>query len=415
MKMISSLSSVRIWLISVSFVLFQFFLQLSSGVVIGSIMSDMHFTALTAGALSASFYIIYTCLQIPVGILFDSKSPRLLLTITTLLCSLGCFAFAASTHLIGLFLGRILIGTGSAFAFVGLSHLLRQHFPDRQFAFMIGLSETIGFIATMIGLIGMGSFIAVWGWRLFIYGAGFTGLIISTLTWIYIPKHVPIKLKSHNYGHQLIIILSNKKLWINGLYIGLTFTIVTVFGAMWASSFLQVKLACTPKEASLVNAVFFLGTGLSCPLFGALSTHLTRRKPLIFMSSISITVLFLFVIYWPTQSQLTMSILMFLVGLCCGAYILAYPIANELAPTDSLSTCTGFINTLALMTTPVFQPFIGYLLDLFSLTGRDYTLANYQNALLVIPFSLICACVLVIYLPEKKDNTLRTMLKEIRI
>lgn len=395
---------IRIWLVSVAFVLFQFFLQLSSGVVIGAIMRNLHLSALMAGALSASFYVVYTGLQIPVGVLFDCKNPRFLLTITTFVCSLGCFAFAASHGLFGLFAGRTLIGIGSAFAFVGLSHLLRQHFPLRQFSFMIGLSETIGFIATVVGIISLGSLISHWGWRGFINGAGIMGLVISALAWKYVPAQTSSATPLQHYWRQVLTILRNKKLWINGLFIGLTFTIVTVYGAMWASSFIQVKLNCSPAEASLVNAIFFLGTGVSCPLFGWLGAKLTRRKPLILASSLSTTTLFFIMLYLPTHSQVVMSSLMFLVGLCCGAYILAYPIANELSPNDSLSTCTGFINTLALITTPLLQPFIGFLLDLFSETGTHYTLANYQNALLVIPISLLVACVLACFLPEKNSD-----------
>ena len=394
---------IRIWLISVSFVLFQFFLQLSSGVVIGAIMHDMQLTALTAGTLSAAFYIVYTSLQTPVGILFDRESPRRLLTATTMLCSLGCFIFAGSHSLTGLFIGRTLMGIGSAFAFVGLTHLLRKKFPARQFAFMIGLSETIGFLVTVLGIIGMGTFIARWGWRGFINGAGTVGLIISCLAWAYIPDEAPKKGALPHYGQQISAILANKALWVNGLYIGLTFTIVTVFGAMWASSFLQTKLGCGPREASLVNALFFLGTGFSCPLFGWLSTRLKRRKPMMFASSLLTTAIFLIILYFPSQSQSLMGTLMFFTGLCCGAYILAYPIANELSPPDSLSTCTGFINTLALISTPILQPFIGYLLDLSSPTDADYTLSNYQNALLIMPILLLVACVLVCYLPEKQD------------
>ena len=172
---------------------------------------------------------------------------------------------------------------------------------------------------------------------------------------------------------------------------------------MWASSFIQSKLNCGPREASLINAIFFLGTGVSCPVFGWLGARLTRRKPLIFASSFSTTILFMMLMYWPTQSHFWVASLMFMVGLCCGAYILAYPIANELSPADSLSTCTGFINTLALVTTPLLQPFVGYLLDLVSTSGTHYTLANYQCALLVIPVSLIIACVLACYLPEKTE------------
>lgn len=395
-------SPIRIWLIGVAFVLFQFTLQLSSGVVISSIMQDMNLTALVAGVLSASFYIVYTGLQIPVGILFDSKNSRWLITITALLCSIGCFSFATSFTLTGLFAARTLIGIGSAFAFVGLSHLLREHFPARQFAFMVGLSETIGFLATVLAIIGLGSLIAFWGWRGFINGAGIMAFMIAVSAWKYIPPKQPKKIPPQHYRHQVKVILTNKKLWINGLFIGLTFTIVTVFGAMWASPFIQVKLNCSPQQASIVTAMFFLGTGLSCPLFGWLSTQLTKRKPLILVSSLSTTALFFALLYWPMQSLIQVSILMFLVGLCCGAYILAFPIANELAPDDSLSTCTGFINMLALITTPLLQPFVGFMLDLLRETGEPYSLSNYQTALLVIPLSLVAACVLVCYLPEKK-------------
>lgn len=396
---------LKIWTVSVLFVLFQFFLQLSSGVVLGAIMHDMHFTALTIGALSAAFYIVYTSLQIPVGVLFDCKNPRIILSSTSLLCGIGCFVFASSTSVLGLFLGRIIIGIGSAFAFVGLSHQLREHFPARQFSFMIGMSETIGLLATVVGIISLGAIITECGWREFIKGAGWMGFMISFLSWLNIPSQPASKTPMNHYWQQIISILGNKKLWINGAFIGLTFSIVTIFGAMWASPFIQLKLNCNIKEASFITALFFLGTAISCPLFGWLGTRLSRRKPLIFTSALLTTILFCILVYCPIQHPVYIGSLMFLVGLCCGSYILTFPIANELAPIGSLSTCTGFINTLALVTTPIVQPLVGFLLDLCSENKGIYTLANYQVALLVIPGSLLIACVLACHLPEKSQGS----------
>jgi MFS family permease len=396
-------SSTRhaIWLIGVSFVLFQFFLQLSSGIVIGAIMYDMHISALTAGLLSGAFYIVYTTLQIPVGILFDRKNTRLLLAVNVLLCSLGCFIFAGSTHLVGLFIGRLIIGAGSAFAFIGLSHLLRQHYPLRQFAFMIGLSETLGFIATVIGMVALGALVTQWGWRGFINFAGVVGVFISYLSWKYIPEHYERHTIQYPYKRQLLKILGNSKAWINGVFVGLSFTVVTVFGALWAVPFIQVKLHCNIQDASSLTAMFFLGTALSCPLFGFLSARLSKRRPLILSSCLSTTVLLLGLLYWPVQTYIHTAILMFMIGTCCGAYMLAYTVANELAPADSLSTCTGFTNTLAMVTTPLFQPLIGYLLDLSSESGI-YSLIDYQRALLVMPICLLVAGGLVFFLPEKR-------------
>ena len=397
---VSASKRLCIWLIGVSFVLFQFFLQLSSGVVIGAIMHDMQLSALTAGSLSSALYIMYTALQVPVGILFDRKNTRLLMALNALFCSLGCFLFAASHDLLGLFCGRLLIGAGSSFAFIGLSHLLRQHYPLKRFAFMIGLSETLGFLATVIGMIVLGSLVSKWGWRGFINAAGLVGLLIAYLCWKYIPDSKPLASSIPHYRPQLILILKTGKAWINGLFVGLTFMVVTTFGALWAAPFIEVKLNCNIQQASLINAMFFFGTALSCPLFGFLSTQLKKRKPLILSSCLSTTFLLITLLYLPTQSHFLMGFLMFMTGICCGAYMLAYTIANELSPAGSLSTCTGFTNMLAMITTPLLQPTIGFLLDALSQNG-PYTLSHYQSALLVIPASLTLASILAYFLPEK--------------
>ncbi|WP_278043900.1 MFS transporter [Legionella nagasakiensis] len=392
-----------IWSAGVSFVLFQFFMQLSSGVVIGAIMQTMHFSALTAGLLGSSLYFVYTSLQIPVGILFDRQNSRLLLAFNAFLCSLGCLVFASSESLTGLFLGRFLIGAGSAFAFVGFSHLLREYFPIKRFAFMIGFSETLAFIVTMIGMISMGKLIAIWGWRYFIFAAGMVGLLISFLCWTNIPDSPRSVKPLSDYGQQILQILKNGKAWINGLFVGLSFVIVTVFGALWAIPFLQIKLSTSLQLATILVAFFFLGAGVSCPLFGILSNQFERRKPLILSSCLSTTVLFLILLYLPLQNPVIISLLLFVMGCCCGAYMLAFTIANELAPPNLLSTCTGFTNTLAMLTVPIFQTLIGYLLDVFNQTGQ-YTLGNYQHALLTIPGALLTASILVLFLPEKIEN-----------
>ncbi|MBA3536685.1 MAG: MFS transporter [Tatlockia sp.] len=390
-----------IWLIGVSFVLFQFFLQLSSGVIIGAIMQDMQLSALEAGILSSSFYYVYTSLQMPVGMLFDSKSTRFLLATNALLCSLGCLFFAQGHSLVHLIIGRLLIGAGSAFAFVGLSHLLRQHFPLKQFGFLIGLSETLAFLVTMFGIISLGSFLNQFSWRIFINGAAVIGLIISFFCWRSIPENLPLSSPVARHNKELFKILANGKAWINGIFAGLSFTVITVFGAMWAVPCIQKKLNCSLQEASLIDAMIFLGAALSCPLFGILATFFKRRRPLMLASTLSTALLILALLYLPVQNQLTLALMMFAIGVCCGAYMLSYTIANEISPPGFLSTCTGFTNTLGMLSAPLIQPLIGYLLDLFS-KGELYTLGDYQNALLIIPIVLVIASGLVFFLPEKK-------------
>jgi len=396
----STAAPTVIWLVGVSFVLFQFFLQLSSGVVIGSIMDEMHLSALGAGMLGSAFYYVYTTLQIPVGILFDRRSTRFLLTVTALICTCGCLIFAQSHSMVLFFIGRLLIGGGAAFAFIGLSHLLREHFPLQRFAFMIGLSETLGFIITMLGLISLGALINHWGWRGFINGAAVTGIIIAFLCWNIIPESIQKPKSSIALSKQLKLIFASGRLWANGLYVGFSFTIITVFGAMWAVPFLQVKLNSTLTQASIIDAMIFCGAAISCPLYGYLAAFL-KRRPLMIFSSLITAILLTCALFAPITSPITMGLLMFLVGLACGAYMLSYTVANELSPKDAVSTCTGFTNTLAMLTAPLMQPLVGYILDSLNSSNHNYNLHDYQLALLIIPAALVIASILVLFLPEK--------------
>ncbi len=364
-------------------------------------MHEQQFSALTAGVLSSAFYYIYTTLQVPVGILFDKYNTRSLLFINAAICALGCFIFAAGHDLFTLILGRLVIGGGSAFAFIGMSHLLRQHFPMKQYAFMIGLSETLGFTLTVFGMIGLGAFIEECSWRYFINAAGCLGLIISFLCWHIIPNHRPPK-TTHSYKIHLLIIMRNPLTWINGLFVCLEFSVITVFAALWAVPYLQLKLNCSLEAAGTLASMILLGAGLSCPLFGMLSIHFKKRKPLVHLSCISTAIIFLIVLYCPIQNVIINGLLLFCMGLCCGAYMLAYTIANELAPTEALSTCTGFTNTLAMLSAPLLQPFTGYLLDVFNHSQNTYTVESYQKALLIIPISLVLASILSQFLPEKE-------------
>ncbi|MFI4963493.1 MAG: MFS transporter, partial [Legionellales bacterium] len=176
---------------------------------------------------------------------------------------------------------------------------------------------------------------------------------------------------------------------------------ITVFASLWAVPFLQLKLHCSLKVTSLLTSMILLGAGLSCPLFGLLSIRLKKRKPLIHASCLSTSALLFLALYLPTHNLVLIGFLMFGIGLCCGAYMLAYSISNELAPADSLSTCTGFTNTLAMLSAPLLQPLVGYILDRVASGPGVYTLGDYQKALVVIPVCLILASILVRFLPEK--------------
>lgn len=379
-----------IWIVGTSFTLLQFALQLSSAVVINVIMSDMRLSAWTGGLLSGMFYVIYTSLQMPAGILCDHFNPRPILCACACICALGCGVFASSHDLFGLYWGRGLMAVGSGFSFVCLTHLVREHYPKPLFAVLIGATETLSFIAAIFGIVCLGALVQYLGWRDFINITAFLALLCAMLCWRYIPKHSHLSQNGHVNRASIVAVVSSIPLWLNGLFIGLTFLLVTVFGALWAPPFIQMKLQCSLTQASYIDAMFILGVGISCPIFGYLANKVRSRQRLIIAAYLCATSLLFIIIYVSIQQMYIMTGLMFLLGLISGGYILAYTFANELAPPNTLSTTTGLTNTLALIITPILQPLIGRILDILH-AGRDLQLQDYQHALTIIPMCLLLA------------------------
>lgn len=391
-----------IWLVGISFLIFQFFLQMSSGVLLTSIQEQIQFTSLETGILASAFYYIYTVMQMPVGMLFDRFNARYLLVANALLAAFGCIIFATGEDFFTLFAGRFLMGAGSSFAFIGLSQLLCLYFPLRQFSFMIGLSETLGFSITVLAILGMGFVIQYYGWREFVYYLGGMGVLVSMLCLYFIPNNQPQKSSNTPFLQQVKNIITNRIAWINGLFVGLVFSVVTVFGALWAVPFIQLKISCSLFQATLISGLLLFGAGVSCPLYGKLAMRMKHRKPLMWFSCLSTALLITIILFVPIKSGIILGLLMLLSGLLCGAYLLSYTIALEITEPESRSTSTGFTNTLAMLTAPILQPLIGWILDLYAPQGSP-TLTDFQYALLLIPVILIIANLLVFWLPEKKQ------------
>ncbi len=105
-----------VWIISLAFVLFQFFIQLSSGESVDGLMRSFKLTAFGGGLLASSYYYIYVSLQTPAGLLMDRYGPRKLLSAGAFILMCGCIIFADAHWVVWAFVGRMIMGLGAAFA-----------------------------------------------------------------------------------------------------------------------------------------------------------------------------------------------------------------------------------------------------------------------------------------------------------
>ncbi|MEE9210944.1 MAG: MFS transporter [Kiloniellales bacterium] len=108
--------------------------------------------------------------QIPVGMAVDRWGPRRVLTAAGF-CALGSLCFALSESLGLLYLGRLMIGVGSAFGFVGALTLAGRWFAPHRFALVSGLTMMAGMSGGILGQAPLAVIIDAAGWRAPLLGA----------------------------------------------------------------------------------------------------------------------------------------------------------------------------------------------------------------------------------------------------
>ncbi len=128
-----------IWALAALAFGYAFFQRVAPSVMVEDLMRDFGANATVLGQLSALYFYPYALLQPPLGALLDRFGARLMLTIAVALAAAGTLAFALAPTLWLAYVGRFLIGAGSAVGFIGSMALAARWFPPRRFATMAGL------------------------------------------------------------------------------------------------------------------------------------------------------------------------------------------------------------------------------------------------------------------------------------
>jgi MFS family permease len=403
-----------IWAIGTSFVLFQFLLQLSSGVLVERLMHDFSMTALSAGLMSGAYYYIYVALQTPAGMLIDRFGARILLSIGGLVCATGCALFAVSEQIWVADVARVLMGGGSAFAFVGTLYLISNWFPASAFSLMLGLSDFIATIATIGANVYLATLIERVSWRTSMGGAAVLAALIALLSWVVIRNHpekakIPAQQTPQQFWQHAVWVFTNPYLWLNGLFIGMIFAIVSVFSGMWGIPFISLAKEIHTTHATVIASMLFVGLAIGCPLIGLFYTMVRQHLRAVFVSAaLTLSLLLAWIIYLPPTSLVLYGGIMVVMGMISCVYVLSFAYVKEIVPSAVQTTAIGFTNALCVGTVPIFQPLIGYLLHVsarwrHSGPGLEaYDTIDYQWALSVLPVSLMIAAVLAWFIFSKK-------------
>lgn len=383
-----------------------------------------HHFALSAtgfGLLSSMYYYAYVPMQIPVGVLMDRFGPRRLLTFACGVCAIGSLLFA-STKIFGIAVtGRVFMGIGSAFAYVGVLKIATIWFPEDKLAMIAGLTSALGTIGAMIGDNVMTHIIILSGWQQTTIGTAIIGATLSILVWFSIHDHKRDNVSGgtidtfHRNFEDLFIILKNKQIWLNGAFGCLIYLPTTVFAELWGIPYLENARGLSARDASFANSLVFLGFAIGAPIMGIISDKMHNRTLPMSIGAVTAAIFISIIIYVPGLSQKTLYLCIFALGLSYSCQSIVFAVGRELSPNEAAGTAFAVTNMLVMLGAMVVQPLVGRLLD-YSFTSRVspeilnslamenvsrlYNASDYKFAISVIPIGIIISAVLTFFIKE---------------
>lgn len=412
-KQTGGVSATILISVAMLFFLYDVFLQVSPSVMVQQLMHAFKLNALELGNLSASYFYIYTIMQIPVGILYDRFGVRWIMITAMAICTFGAFMFGLAPSLGFAVFARFLMGLGSAFAFVGVLKIAATYMSGNRLAMLVGLTTGLGMVGAMIANVSLTKLEATLGWRGAMHVTGVLGVVITIALAICL---IRFKESNHRKNKQhksiapllwhLLGAIKRRPVWINAIIAFLLYVPVAVFAELWGIPYLKQGLKFSPMTASVINSMLFFGMALGAPFIGYLSDRYKIRKPFLLLCGIVGCVILALIIYIPHQAAWLAGILFFLGGFFAGAQSLNFSMADELTPPTIAATAFAFTNLVINIGVSVFQPVVGAVLDahwvgkLSELGVRIFQHGTFSIALSILPVAYLLVVILCAWLPE---------------
>jgi len=403
-----------ICLLSASFFVYEFFIQVSPGVMTNDLMRDLQVGAGGLGVLSAFYYYAYAPMQLPAGLLYDRFGPRILLTFASCVCALGALAFGLSHTLYEAAAGRFLMGIGSAFAFTGTLLLVSRWFPSHYFAILAGILQLLSSVGALIGAEPLAHAVNVFGWRETILTIASVGFVIMVFIGLIVrdgPKkqYQHKKIDGHNEWTRLKRVCKKPQSWIVAIYSFTSWAPVLVMAGLWGIPFLMAKYRLTNTEAAAAIAMVWWGVALGSPMIGWLSERFKlRRFPLYLCSSLSL-MSGLIIIYLGSLPYWLVFPLLIIFGFAAGSQTLTFAIVKDNNRPDIVGSAMGFNNMMVVAGGAILQPFVGWALSMMW-NGKTniqhvpiYTVSNYHVALTVVPLCGLIGLILSYFLIKETN------------
>ena len=367
-----------------------FFHRVAPAAIASDLQQAFATSAAELGGLAATYFYVYTLMQIPTGILVDTLGPRRIVAFGGIIAGIGSLLFGYAGTLTEASLGRLLVGLGVSVPFISLLKLNAAWFHDRHFGTAVGLTMLLGNVGSVLAAAPLAWVLQFTSWRTVFLVLGGASFVLAVFTWLFVRNHpgeagLPSLRElegeaahPRHEGHWyegLLTVLRNRLTWpsfwvnlgIGGSFLG--------FAGLWAVPFLRDVYGLDRIAATQHTSLMLAGFAVGALSVGTLSDRLGRRRPVLLATALVHLLCWLPLVLALPLAPAASYALFLLMGLSAGSFTLSWACVKEVNPHALSGIATSVANTGVFLGTGILQPLVGWTIDRAALTdvGARYS------------------------------------------
>jgi MFS family permease len=390
------------WLVTAVFYFLQYALRSAPAVMMPELSTALGLTTAGVASVVGFFYYGYAPGYLVAGAAVDRFGARRVVPLGAAIMGVGALLFA-SGHPTAASAGRFLQGLGGAVAFIGAVYLVTRGFPPSRAATFIGATQMFGMAGGSAGQFVVGPIIASGTpWDRIWLSMGAAAVAMAVLIFVLTPAE-PARRASEGLvrgaARAIGRVFRNPQSVLCGIIAGLLFVPTTIFDMVWGVRYLQEAHGFDYGEAVLRSSMVPLGWIVGCPLLGAISDRIGRRKPVLYAGA-AILLACLAWILFGIPGVLPPYLVGFVAGAGSGAAMLTTTVTKEANPPELAGTATGVTNFVNFTFSALLGPVFARVLSNVSDGASAMTLEHYQFAFGPMLGGVVLAMVLTAFLRE---------------
>jgi predicted MFS family arabinose efflux permease len=376
-----------VWIVASIFYAYQYVLRVMPNIMLDDIMLQFNFTAATFGQFSGIYYIGYSLMHLPIGIMLDRYGPRKVMTACILMTVLGLLPIIFTEIWIYPIMGRALIGIGSSAAILGTFKIIRMTFKEAHFTRMLSFSVTIGLLGAMYGGAPVSYMCETLGYQKVVEIFAMLGVGLALLTYLIVPniteKHTT------SIRSDLKQVFGNQKVIWLCILAGLMVGPLEGFSDVWGTAFFKNVYRFDNTIAAGLPSMIFIGMCFGGPILSFISEKTGNYLGTITGTAVIMALIFITMIL-GNMAISYISIGLIIVGICCAYQILAIYKASTYVDEQVAGLTTAVANMIIMIFGYGFHSAIGFIIKIMGDSGEHVA---FSVGISVIPITLIISVI----------------------